>query len=89
MIDTSKATWEFSDQELYAIEWLNEHGFSGYLKKQYKSKTDFIVKRDGIEDIFYVPIRSNYNIKRYMEEYGRSFDLLCKLKEAELEFMKK
>ena len=79
MIDTSKARWELSNEEKFAIDWFNRNGFSGNLNKQYISKTKFIVTKDGVTDKFELQSGTGYDIAVYMEQYGRSFEQLCEL----------
>ena len=81
MIDISKAKWELTDSDLYAIEWLKNHGFDVVLEKQYLSKTKYRVKKNGVADRLYIPKGFNYDIKSYMSQYENQFDLLCKLNE--------
>lgn len=79
MIDTTKAVWELTDNDIYAIKWLNKNGFDVVLKKQYISKTIYIVKKNNIEDKLSIPKGANCNIKSYMMQYESQFDLLYKL----------
>lgn len=80
MIDTSKAKWELAEGEQYAIQWFEAHGFEGYLDKQYLSKTYFVVTKDGNTDRFALPMGSNDILYRpIMEQFGKSFELLCEL----------
>ena len=80
MIDTSKAKWELSKEEKYAIQWLEEHGFEGTLDRQYLSKTYFTVTKDGVTDQFALPMGSkDIRYPPIMEQYARSFALLCEL----------
>lgn len=80
MIDISNAKWDFSKEEKYVIKWFEENGFSGKVIKQYISKTIFEISKDGITDKFElsqgVVLK---NIKRYMEQYEKSWNLLCEL----------
>ena len=80
MIDTSKAKWEFSDNEKAAIEWFNENGFSGTLDKQYISKTKFTITKDNVTDQFELLSSYDLDIKSYMEQYDKSFEQLKELK---------
>ena len=79
MIDTSKAKWEISDEEQYAINWFNQNGFSGTLDRQYISKTKFTITKDDVTDKFELQSGTGYDIAAYMEQYGRSFRQLCEL----------
>lgn len=79
MIDTSKAKWELSAEEQYAIEWFNQNGFSGTLDRQCISKTKFTITKDGVADKFELQSGTDYDIAAYMEQYGRSFEMLCEL----------
>lgn len=79
MIDLSNAKWELTDNDLYAIEWLKNHGFDVVLEKQYLSKTKYTVRKNGVVDKLYVPKGFNLDIKSYMAQYENQFDLLCKI----------
>lgn len=79
MIDISKAKWELSSEEHYAIDWFNKNGFTGTLDKQYISKTKFTVSKDSITDKFELPSGTGTDIEAYMEHYRRSFEQLCEL----------
>lgn len=76
-IDTSKAKWDLSKEEQYAIEWFEQNGFEGELVKQYISKTKFSVSKDGVQDNFELPQGiAGMNIAAYMEQYRKTFGLL-------------
>ena len=80
MIDTSKAKWDLAEGEKYAIQWFEEHGFEGTLDRQYLSKTYFTVTKDGVTDEFALPMGSkDIQYPPIMEQYARSFTLLCEL----------
>lgn len=80
MIDTGKAKWELTEGERYAIQWFEEHGFEGTLDRQYISKTYFTVTKDGVTDQFALPMGSkDIRYPLIMEQYARSFALLCEL----------
>ncbi len=85
MIDTSKAKWEFSDEEKYAIDWFNKNGFSGNLDRQHISKTKFTITKDNVTDKFELQSGTGYDIAAYMEQYGRSFEMLCELTQLRAE----
>ena len=79
-INVKNAKWNLSKEEKVAIKWFEDNGFEGGLDKQYLSKTKFTVRKNGVEDKFELPQGTNgLNAKKYMEEYGKSFDLLCEL----------
>lgn len=81
MIDTSNAKWELSKEEKYAINWLNQNGFDGVLQKQYISKTIFEVTKNGETDRFeLLQGFKGINMKKYMTQYEKSFDMACELK---------
>ena len=80
MIDTSNAKWDFSKEEKFAIKWFEENGYNGKIIKQYISKTIFEISKDGITDKFELPQGIRFkNIKGYMEQYRKSWTLLCEL----------
>lgn len=82
MIDTSKAQWEISKEEKHAIAWLEEHEFSGEIKKQYISKTVFAVSKDGHTDTFDFPQGvKGMKPEGVMEQFEKSWGMyvaLCK-----------
>ena len=82
MIDTSKAKWEFSKEDKYIFDWLEKNGFDAVLDKQYISKLYVTVSKDGVTDNARFESGMRYNVKSYMEQYGKSFELLTKLKES-------
>lgn len=79
MIDTSKAKWEFSKEDKYIFDWLDKNGFDAVLEKQYISKLYVTVSKDGVTDYARFESGMKYNVKAYMEQYRKSFELLCKL----------
>lgn len=80
MIDTSNAKWDFSKEEKFAIKWFEENGYSGRIIKQYISKTIFEISKDGIADKFELPQGIVFkNIKGYMEQYKKNWEMLCEL----------
>lgn len=80
MIDISNAKWDFSKEENYAIEWLNKNGFSGKITKQYITKTIFEISKNGITDRLEFP-QDLKNIRRYMEQFNRNWEILCELQQ--------
>ena len=89
MIDTSRAKWDLSKQEQYAIEWFTANGFVGEIKKQYVSKTVFKISKNGITDTFALPQSvTQKNINDFMEQYRKSFDILGIIHKKENENMK-
>ena len=79
MIDFEKVKWTLSNEELYAIDWFEKHGFSGSLDRQYISKSKFTVTKNGVTDKFELQLGVAYDVAAYMEQYGRSFEQLCEL----------
>ena len=80
MIDVSGAKWDFSKEEKFAIEWLNDNGFSGKLEKQYVGKTIFTIEKNGITETFELPQGiKNMNISKYMEQFSKNWKVLCEL----------
>ena len=95
MLDLSKVKWDMSPEEKYAVKWFKmvkseiplaldggqftDHGFDGDVQ-QLLSKTKFTVTKNGVTDTsFQIPTIPNVKIKDLMEQYSRSFELLCKL----------
>lgn len=80
MIDTSKAKWEFSEEDIYIFKWLDENGFDAILEKQYISKLIVTVTKDGITDNAEFTSGKKFDVCSYMEQYRRTFEMLCKIK---------
>ena len=81
MIDISKAKWEFSKEDKYIFDWLDKNGFDAVLEKQYISKMKVTVTKDGVTDKAEFISGLKFDVKSYMEQYGKSFKLLCELQE--------
>lgn len=79
MIDISKQKWNFSKEEKFAIKWFNEHGYNGELKKQYLSKTVFVIEKDGVVGEFSLPQGIKIDIAKYMDSYEKNWNMLCEL----------
>ena len=84
MINTEKAKWEFSKEDKYIFEWLEKNGFDAVLEKQYVSKLYVTVTKNGVTDHARFESGMRYDVKSYMEQYGKSFELLCKLQGKEV-----
>lgn len=80
MIDISNAKWNFSNEENYAIEWLNKNGFYGKIIKQYVSKTIFEISKNEVTYRFELP-QDLKNVGRYMEQFSRNWEILCELQQ--------
>lgn len=79
MLDLSKVKWDMSPEEKYAVKWFNDHGFDGDVQ-QLLSKTKFTVTKNGVTDrSFQIPTIPNVKIKDLMEQYEKSFEMICKL----------
>lgn len=79
MLDLSKVKWDMSPEEKYAVKWFNDHGFNGDVQ-QLLSKTKFTVTKNGVTDTsFQIPTIPNVKIKDLMEQYEKSFEMVCKL----------
>ena len=83
MIDVSKAKWEFSKEDEYIFDWLEKNGFDAVLEKQHISKLYVTVSKDGVTDRARFESGMRYDVKSYMEQYRKSFELLCKLTQLE------
>lgn len=79
MIDTSKAKWEFSKEDKYIFDWLEKSGFDAVLEKQYISKMKVAVSKNDVTDNAEFVSGIKFDVKSYMEQYGKSFNLLCEL----------
>lgn len=87
MIDTSKAKWDFSNEEKYAIRWFNENGFTGELVKQYISKTIFIVSKDGQTEKFELPQGfKGMKMGKYMAMFEKSFAMAIEYERLKREY---
>ena len=84
MIDISKAQWEFSKEDKYIFDWFEQNGFDAVLEKQCISKLIVTVSKDGVTDKVSFP-SGKYDVKGYMELYGKQFELLCKLQSFQVE----
>lgn len=85
MIDTSKAKWDFSKEDKYIFKWLEENGFDAVLEKQYISTLHVTVSKNGVTDHPRFPSGMKYDVKSYMEQYGKSFEMLCELSKLRAE----
>ncbi|MCD8008210.1 MAG: hypothetical protein LUF68_04660 [Clostridiales bacterium] len=82
MIDLTKKKWDFSKEEQYAVDWFDKNGYNVTLKKQFISKTIFLVEKDGIEDSFELLLTiKGLNIREYMENYRKQWDMLVELRQ--------
>ena len=80
MIDISNAKWDFSKEEKFAIQWFNDNGYDGKIIKQYISKTIFEISKDGITEKFELPQGIVFkNIKGYMKQFKKNWEMLCEL----------
>lgn len=79
MIDTSKAKWNLSKEEKYAIAWLDEKGFDVKLEKQFISKAIFAVSKDGVTDSLELA-QEQGKIGEFMQQYEKRFLNLLELK---------
>lgn len=81
MIDITNAKWDLSKEEKSAIKWFDDNEYNGKILKQYVSKTVFEISKDGITDNFELPQSIDAKqIKNYMEQYEKNWDVLCELK---------
>ena len=83
MIDITNLKKYTSELEDYAIKWFNENGFNGKVIHQWVSETAFEVEKDGVKDNFRLTAtmmdKRKCNIKEYMEQFKKSFDMLCQI----------
>ena len=81
MIDTSKIRKYTNEHEEYAIKWFNDHGFDGRVTHQWTTETAFEVEKNGVKDNFRITSTNMYpekcNIKEYMEQFNKSFEMKC------------
>lgn len=79
MIDISKTDKELSAHAQYAIKWFEQNGFSGKLTVNNTNKTEFLVMKDGTEDVFTLTATRQdprkCDIQKYMELFGKSFTM--------------
>lgn len=86
MIDISNAKWDFSKEEKFVLNWLEENGFNGRIIKQYVSKTIFEISKDGITDKFELPQGIVFkSIEKYMDQFKKNWEMLCELHELQKE----
>ena len=84
MIDISNAKYDFSKEEAYAIQWLNDKGFEGKLVRQSTGKTVFQIEKDGVKDKFELPQGIVFkSIKKYMEQFQKCWEMIVKKKSSE------
>lgn len=83
MIDTSKAKWEFSKEDEYIFEWLDKNGFDAVLMKQYINKMKVKVSKNGVTDNAEFVSGKRYDVKSYMEQYNRQFEMITALQVKE------
>ena len=83
MIDTTKLRKFTNDHEDYAIKWFNDNGFKGKVIHQWVSETAFEVEKNGVTDDFRLTATlqdpKKCNIKEYMEQFNRSFEMKCQI----------
>lgn len=83
MIDTTNTKWDLSKEEKSVIKWFDDNGYNGKILKQYVSKTVFEISKDGITDKFELPQSiDSKQIKNYMEQFQKNWDVLCELKKT-------
>ena len=74
---------ELSDNVLYALWFFYNHKFIGTMTINNSSKTEFIVKRDGVTDTFTLTVTlqnpQKCDIKSYMEQFEKSFNMKCEI----------
>ena len=93
MIDTSKIRKYTSDHEEYAIKWFNEHGFNGKVVHQWVTETAFEVEKNGVTDSFRLTAtmqdKRKCNIKEYMEQFEKSFEMKSQIEKMKIELAKR
>ena len=60
-------------------ESFEKNGFDAVLEKQYISKMKVSVSKNGVTDNAEFISGTRFDVKSYMEQYGKSFELLCEL----------
>ena len=85
-INTDK---ELSDSVLYAIWYFYNHRFTGALTVNNSNKTEFTVNRDDVSDTFTLTVTlqnpQKCDIKSYMEQFERSFNMKCEIERLKAE----
>lgn len=79
---------EKSKIESYAEKWFKEHGFEFKILKQYLSKTNYEVTKDGVTDTFELS-SSVTDGKLYMDNYGKSFAMKVEIDRMKAQLNKK
>lgn len=79
---TNKILW---GNILYAVWWFQENGFRASIIKNNTSGSEFAVVKDDVRDRFKLTATKNNpdknNIVEYMEQFKKSFDMLCEIQE--------
>lgn len=79
MIDISKydGIKEFSKQDLYIFQSLNEHGFSGKLDRMNSSGLYFTLNKNGIEEKLHITATREYKYpKETLDVFYKNFSLI-------------
>ncbi len=83
MINTDKIRKYTTEHEDYAINWFNEHGFTGEVVHQWVTETAFQIQKDGVVDSFRLTATQmdprKCNIKEYMKQFEKSFNMKCEI----------
>lgn len=79
-INTDK---ELSESVLYAMWFFYNNRFTGALTVNNSSKTEFTVMRDSVSDTFTLTATQQNpqkcDIKSYMEQFEKSFNMKCEI----------
>ena len=82
MIDRTKIRKYTNDHEEYVMKWFDTHGFSGRVVHQWTTDTLFEVEKDGVTDTLQLTAAhqsTKCDIVKYMNDFERSFNMLCEI----------
>ena len=67
-----------SNATAYAEKWFSENGFEVQSKTELPQETEYVVKKDGIEDVVVLPHKVNDG-PAYMALFHRAFNMYASL----------
>ena len=86
MKDVSGKIWDYSKDELFVADWLEENGFDFTIRKRFVSKTIFEVRKNDVQDELQLPQGlKSFDVESFVKQFDKSFELLCNLVELRKE----
>lgn len=71
-----KHEWDFCENELYAIRYLEEHGFDVTITKRYISKDKLVIEKDGFKYDAEIPLgQKDINYKKLMPFIVKNWEM--------------